>query len=238
MLFTLFVVAIAAAPVEAAEVIVVAEGATPGWRATFVVHGDANDVLDVVVDQPRYSKTLFSGVKSVKVLSPQASGTWQMEYIVEGAFGDLTYVSKNVLRRTEGGGGSLSWSRVSGALDVVEGSWVITPRAEVGWSDVEYTVRVAMGPGFLQGFVRDGVKENATGIASRMRGVLAKLPKRPAVAATEATVKPPCAAENSPWSSAGEFCGAEAAGKATGWSNVMRCERGTWHRVEVPPPPK
>ncbi|MDP2340896.1 MAG: SRPBCC family protein [Deltaproteobacteria bacterium] len=178
ILFAVVVAVVAAAPVEAPEVIEVAEGVTPGWRATFDVHAEANDVLDVVVDQPRYSKTLFSGVKSLKVLTPPAAGTWQMEYTTDGAM-SFTYVSKNVLKKSPDGGGTLSWSRLSGDFDVVEGSWVITPLSEPGWSHVVYTVRVAMGPGFMQGFLRDGIKDSTTGIAGRLRAVMARLPKKP-----------------------------------------------------------
>jgi hypothetical protein len=40
----------------------------------------------------------------------------------------------------------------------------------------------------------------------------------------------PCPAENA-------TCGADAARKATGFSNVVVCRNGTWAQVEVPPPP-
>lgn len=170
-----------AAPVEAPEVLAEVDGDTPGWQATFVVHADADAVLAAVADQPRNSKALSPSVKSLKVLGPTTSGTWQTAFTVEGA-GEMNYISNNVLKKSPGGGGSLSWSRASGDFKVVEGSWVIAPLPEAGWSHVTYTVRVAMGPGFMQGFVRDGVKKSSTGIAGRLRAVMARQPKAAAPA--------------------------------------------------------
>lgn len=67
---------------------------------------------------------------------------------------------------------------------------------------------------------------------------------QPASAASPASDAPDCphgeatvTAIGTPCAHEGQVCGARAAAKATGFSNLLHCRGGRWENVEVPPPP-
>lgn len=196
MFGVLLLLALAPVDVEAVapEVITVLDEDTPGVGARFVVHAGADEVLALLEDAETVSRPLFQSVKAVKV-ERRTPDVTHNTYTVDG-FGDLIYTTENRVTRHPGGGGVLTWRRIAGDIDVVEGSWVFTPAADPAFTRCDYVSKVAMGPGFLSGLVRSGIKDATVGLADRLRGLLAQqAAKRTAKAAAMSQAKAKALAE-------------------------------------------
>jgi len=113
----------------------------PGVRALFAVTGSRERVWNALVDYERFPE-IFKGIERIEVLEKDARHA-VVELWVEGEIGALHYVLE---RRYERPGYHLSWRKLSGDLQRIEGSWEIrdTPRAgtlllvyqsyvEIGW---------------------------------------------------------------------------------------------------------
>jgi hypothetical protein len=113
----------------------------PGVRALFAVAGSRERVWGALVDYGNFPK-MFRGIDRVEVLEKDVHHA-VVEVWVDGEIGKLHYVLD---RRYERPGYHLSWRKLSGDLQRIEGSWEIrdTPRAgtlllvyqsyvEIGW---------------------------------------------------------------------------------------------------------
>lgn len=190
MIGVLLLLALAPVDVDAAapEVIAVLDEDTPGVVARFVVRAGADEVLSLLADAETVSRPLFQSVKGVKV-DRRAPDLTHNTYTVDG-LGEMVYTTENRVIRKAGGGGVLTWKRIAGDIDVVEGSWVFTPDRDPAFTHCVYTSKVGMGPGFFSGIVRSGIKDATVGIASRLRGVLAQQAAKAAARAAAAAKTP------------------------------------------------
>ncbi|MCG6873941.1 MAG: SRPBCC family protein [Betaproteobacteria bacterium] len=113
----------------------------PGVRAIFAVVASRERVWSTLVDYENFPK-IFKGIDRMDVLEQDAHHA-VVELWVEGEIDKLHYVLE---RRYDRPGHHLSWRRLSGDLERIEGGWEIrdTPRAgtvllayesyvEIGW---------------------------------------------------------------------------------------------------------
>src|SRR5215510_322675 len=100
----------------------------PGLRASFVIVAPRERIWAVLLDYANFLK-IFPDIHAMRVLTQDQQGA-QVEYWVNAVVSQYHYV---LYRRYDEPGRRLTWTRVSGDLKRMEGSWEIrdTPRSDV-----------------------------------------------------------------------------------------------------------
>src|SRR5215471_18703384 len=100
----------------------------PGLRASFAVAAPRERIWAVLLDYANFLK-IFPDIHAMRVLTQDQQGA-QVEYWVNAVVSQYHYV---LYRRYDEPGRRLTWTRVSGDLKRMEGSWEIrdTPRSDV-----------------------------------------------------------------------------------------------------------
>jgi len=119
-----------------------AEG-IPGLRALFAVTAPPERIWTTLIDYDNFPK-IFKSIERVHVLEHTRFGA-QIEVWADAVVKKLYYV---LARRYDEPGRRLSWTRLTGDLQRMEGSWEIrdTPRAGVYLLAYESYVEVVGGP--------------------------------------------------------------------------------------------
>ncbi|MBM3224301.1 MAG: hypothetical protein FJZ47_10910 [Candidatus Tectomicrobia bacterium] len=99
-----------------------------GLRALFTITAPRDRIWTTLLDYSNFPK-MFPEIKTIRVLENTQQGA-HVEYWVDAVLSEYHYV---VYRRYDEPGRRLSWSRISGDVKRIEGSWEIreTPRPDV-----------------------------------------------------------------------------------------------------------
>jgi uncharacterized membrane protein len=99
-----------------------------GLRALFTVTAPRDRIWTTLLDYSNFPR-MFPEIKTIRVLEDTQQGA-QVEYWVNAVLSQYHYV---VYRRYDEPGRRLTWSRISGDVKRLEGSWEIreTPRPDV-----------------------------------------------------------------------------------------------------------
>ena len=125
----------------------------PGVRAAFAVTGSRQKVWDALQDFSRFSE-FFPRVTRVKVHEERDDGD-VIELWIDAFITEINYVQD---RRNEVVGERITWTRVSGDLERVEGGWTILNAPVNDKAIVIYETFVDIGfipPSWLRGVVED-----------------------------------------------------------------------------------
>ena len=151
----------------AGQIIVESQGhpeGFPGVRASFTVAATLQRIWAVLLDYPNFPK-IFHNVKTLRVLSEDKQGA-KLAYQVDGILSTYSYV---LSRRYDEPERRLTWTRLSGDLKHVEGSWEIrdTPRPELRL--LIYELYVDLGSFIPQSMVRSEVMRQTHEMGERLR---------------------------------------------------------------------
>jgi ribosome-associated toxin RatA of RatAB toxin-antitoxin module len=146
----------------------------PGLRASFVVPASRERIWAVLLDYQNFPE-IFPDIDKIQVLEHDAQGA-KVEYWVDAMLRKFHYV---VYRHYEKPGWRLTWRRLSGDLQRIEGSWEVreTPRRGAAAAPVDRTRVGGPGgtacPGALsherRGALRPGEGPFASGIHHQQR---------------------------------------------------------------------
>lgn len=103
-------------------------GGLSGVRASFTVAASREHIWDVLLDYANFPK-IFPDIHTLRVLTQDQQGA-KLEYWIKAVLSKYHYV---LYRHYAEPGRRLTWTRVSGDLKRLEGSWEIreTPRPDV-----------------------------------------------------------------------------------------------------------
>ena len=135
-----------------------------GVRAQFTVAAPQDSVWNTLTDYDHYTQ-IFDGIKNIEVLEKDAGGA-TVEFWIDAVLKDFHYVLR---RRYDPARGKISWDRMSGDLQKIEGSWRIcaSPRKDTVLLVYESYVKVG---GFVpEALVRRGTQQRARAMALRLR---------------------------------------------------------------------
>jgi hypothetical protein len=140
------------------------EAGFPGLRASFVVPAARERIWAVLLDYQHFPE-IFPGIDKIHVLEHDAQGA-KVAYWVDAMLQKYHYV---LYRHYEKPGWRLTWRRLSGDLQRIEGSWEVreTPRRGMHLLVYESYVQVrGMVPTSL---VRWGAMQKAREMGRRLR---------------------------------------------------------------------
>jgi uncharacterized membrane protein len=135
-----------------------------GVRAAFAVAAPSEKIWAALVDYERFDK-VFLGIDKMQVLEQDPSGA-KVAFWVDAVLTDLHYV---LYRSYEQPGVRLTWKRLSGDMERIEGSWEIrdTPRPNVKLLTYESYVEIGgIVPTWL---IQQGAVQKAQDMALRLR---------------------------------------------------------------------
>ena len=136
----------------------------PGLRASFAVRAEPERIWAALVDYERFT-AIFPDVERLQVLEQDERGA-RVEFWVHAVVTRFHYVLD---RRYERPGRRLSWTRSSGDLDRIEGSWEIRESPEPGVQLLVYESYVKAGGLLPSSWIRWGAMRKARQMALRLR---------------------------------------------------------------------
>jgi uncharacterized membrane protein len=118
-------------------------GGIPGVQAMFAVAAPRERIWKTLLDYDNFTK-IFKGIEKMRVLENTPAGA-QIEFWIDAAFKKYHYV---LSRHYDDPGRRLTWTRLSGDLKRIEGSWEIrdTPHPGVYLLIYESYVEMTDGP--------------------------------------------------------------------------------------------
>lgn len=111
-----------------------------GVRASFSLRTTPQALWVVLVDYRRFSE-VFRNVREVKVIRETSDGA-EVEFVVGAVVRDVRYVLE---RRYVERDRSITWTKISGDLDRIEGGWTVASGAQPGLVAVTYESYVEFG---------------------------------------------------------------------------------------------
>ena len=135
-----------------------------GLRLRFVIEATRKAIWAALVDYENFTK-IFNAVQKISVLQQDRAGA-AVAYSVNAILTNLHYV---LYRRYDRPEARLSWKKVSGDLEMIEGSWTIKDTADRQSKLMVYESFVEVG-GILPGWlVRQAAIDKAKLMAARLR---------------------------------------------------------------------
>jgi hypothetical protein len=142
----------------------------PGLRAMFIVPAPRQRIWDVLLDYENFPE-IFTGIDNLQVLAQDARGA-TIEYWVDAILQKYHYV---VYRHYEKPGWRLTWQRLSGDLQRLEGSWEIRDTPKPGMHLLVYESYVQVGGMVPKSLVRWSAIRKAREMGQRLRQWIADL---------------------------------------------------------------
>jgi len=140
------------------------EDGLEGVRAVFAVTASRERIWEVLTDYENFQKA-FPRIEELTVLEEDETGA-TIEFWGDAVVTDLHYV----LRRSYvEPGHRLTWRRISGDLERIEGSWRIVEGPEPGVYALVYESFVDVGSAIVTWIVRLGAMNEARNMAARLR---------------------------------------------------------------------
>jgi hypothetical protein len=136
----------------------------PGIRAMFTVTASRQRIWSVLVDYRNFPQ-IFPDLSKLRVLSQDAHGA-RVEYWADVAFFNLHYV---LYRHYIEPGRRLTWSRVAGDLQRIEGFWEIRDTPRPGVHLLVYESYVQVGSLIPSSLVRQSALHKAQEMGERLR---------------------------------------------------------------------
>jgi hypothetical protein len=136
----------------------------PGVRASFVVPASRERIWDVLLDYQRFPD-MFPDIDKLHVLEHNAQGA-TVAFWVDVMLRKYHYV---LYRHYEKPGWRLTWRRLSGDLQRLEGSWEVRETPQPGVHLLVYESYVQVGSVMPIGLVRWGVMRKARDMGKRLR---------------------------------------------------------------------
>lgn len=136
----------------------------PGVRAIFTVNAPDERIWATLVDYDHFTQ-IFDGIDRMRVLSEDEDGA-RVEFWIDAVLKKYHYV---LYRDYQDRPSRLSWSRVSGDMKRIEGSWEILETPEPAKRLLIYRSHVKVGGLVPTRLVRWGAMRKATDMALRLR---------------------------------------------------------------------
>jgi Polyketide cyclase / dehydrase and lipid transport len=143
----------------------------PGLRAMFVVPASRERIWAVLLDYKNFPD-IFAGIDKIQVLAHDAFGA-TIEFWIDAVVKKYHYV---VYRHYEKPGWRLTWQRLSGDLQRLDGSWEIRDTPERGAHLLVYESYVQVGGIIPMSLVRRSAMQKAREMGQRLRQWIARLP--------------------------------------------------------------
>lgn len=143
----------------------------PGLRAMFVVPAARELIWAVLLDYEHFPD-IFAGIDKMQVLAHDAFGA-TVAFWIDAVVKKYHYV---VYRHYEKPGWRLTWQRLSGDLQRLEGSWEIRDTPERGVHLLVYESYVQVGGVIPTSLVRRSAMQKAREMGQRLRQWIARLP--------------------------------------------------------------
>lgn len=135
-----------------------------GVRVAFAVAAPNENIWAALVDYERFDE-IFLGIEKMRVLEQAPSGA-KVEFWVDAVVTDLHYV---LYRDYAQPGTRLTWKRLSGDLERIEGSWEIRDTPQPGVKLLTYESYVEVGGIVPTWFIQQGAIQKAHDMAVRLR---------------------------------------------------------------------
>lgn len=140
------------------------EDGLDGLRTAFAVTASRDRIWRVLTDYDNYAK-IFPRINKIDVLEQDESGA-TIEYWTDAVVTDLHFV----LRRSYvEHGHKLTWRRVSGDLERIEGSWLIVDTPDPDISAVIFDSYLDAGSELMSWGARLGAEQEAKRMALRLK---------------------------------------------------------------------
>jgi hypothetical protein len=143
----------------------------PGLRAMFVVPASRERIWAVLLDYEHFPD-IYAGIDKIQVLAHDASGA-TIAFWIDAMVKKYHYV---VYRHYEKPGWRLTWRRLSGDLQRLEGSWEIRDTPERGVYLLAYESYVQVGGIIPTSLVRRSAMQKAREMGHRLRQWIARWP--------------------------------------------------------------
>lgn len=135
-----------------------------GVRASFMVKASREAIWSRLIDYPRFQET-FEGIERMRVLKENDKGA-DVEFWVDAVLTKLHYV---LHREYAEPGRRLTWKRISGDLDDIQGSWRILDTDEDSRKLLVYESYVAIGFAVANWAIQQGAMRKARKMGIRFR---------------------------------------------------------------------
>jgi hypothetical protein len=136
----------------------------PGLRAFFAISASRERIWAVLVDYQNFPE-IFPDIDKIQVLERDAQGA-KVEYWVHAVLRKYHYV---VYRHYEKPGWRLTWRRLSGDLQRLEGSWEVRETPRPGVHLLVYESYVQVGGTVPTSLVRWGAMQKVRDMGQRLR---------------------------------------------------------------------
>lgn len=156
----------------------------PGVRASFTVTAPRERIWTTLIDYPNFPR-IFPNIKEIRVLSEDKKGA-RLEYQVNGIVGTYSYVLSRLYEKP---GQHLTWTRLSGDLKRIEGSWEIRDTPQSGVYLLIYEIYVDINSFIPQSMVRSEVMRQTHDMGERLRAWIEGRPLPGTNGATQAERK-------------------------------------------------
>jgi Polyketide cyclase / dehydrase and lipid transport len=143
----------------------------PGLRAMFVVPASRERIWAVLLDYEHFPD-IFAGIDKIQVLAHDAFGA-TIAFWIDAMVKKYHYV---VYRHYEKPGWRLTWRRLAGDLQRLEGSWEIRDTSERGVHLLVYESYVQVGGIIPTSLVRRSAMQKAREMGQRLRQWIARWP--------------------------------------------------------------
>jgi hypothetical protein len=143
----------------------------PGLRALFTVAASRERIWAVLLDYGHFPE-IFAGIDKIQVLADDKYGAL-LEFWVDAVLKKYHYV---LYRHYEKPGWRITWRRLSGDLERIEGSWDIRETPQEGVHLLVYESYVKVGGVMSTALVRWGAMQKAREMGQRLRQWIAHLP--------------------------------------------------------------
>ena len=140
------------------------ENGVPGLIAAFSVSSTRENIWNALIDYENFTK-IFRGVNRLKVIRKDNNGAL-VEFWVDAVLSDLNYT---LYRKYDIPNFKLSWSRESGDLKVIEGSWEIVDLSTDANKIIVYSSYVEVGRLIPTKLVRWGAMRKAEEMCINLR---------------------------------------------------------------------
>lgn len=142
----------------------------PGIMAAFAVSASREKIWTVLLDYENFQK-IFEGIDKMKVIREDNNGAL-VEFWADAVLTKLHYT---LYRHYEKPGYRLTWKRVSGDLEIIEGSWSIIDSPESGIKILIYRSFVKVGRIIPTRLVRWGATRKVDSMSKRVQEWILKL---------------------------------------------------------------
>jgi len=136
----------------------------PGVSAMFSVRASRDQIWKVLVDYEHF-REIFDGIERIEVLEEDSKGA-KVAFWVDAVLKDLHYVLYREYTRQ---GHELTWKRLSGDLERIEGRWIIEDSPNLDEKLLVYRSFVKVGWVVPTRLVRFGAKRKAEEMSNKLR---------------------------------------------------------------------